>query len=157
MPYKSAESKRENQRRYNARPEVAAKRKAYFTRWAAANSEKRKAVEARRRLERRARCLIATAQTRARKKGILCNISHVDIQRVIDAGLCELTALPFDLSPGRKWNSPSLDQIIPGGGYVPGNIRVVLNAVNAALGDWGTGTFAVVARAFLEKSSKSLT
>lgn len=32
---------------------------------------------------------------------------------------------------------PSLDRIIPGDGYVPGNIRVVCNIVNFAMNQWG--------------------
>ena len=49
-----------------------------------------------------------------------------------------MTGLPFDLEAEKIcWNSPSFDRIKAGGGYVRGNVRLVLFAMNAALGNWG--------------------
>lgn len=91
---------------------------------------------------RRARHLVWSAATRAKRKGIpfsLGDADIADIQRRIDVGLCEITGMPFDLSPGRHFNSPSIDRIDSTRGYSPDNIRVVCHAMNAAMGDWGEG------------------
>lgn len=55
------------------------------------------------------------------------------------------------MSPGRKFNSPSLDRIDPSGGYTYDNVRVVLHLVNQALGDWGVETLSTVMRRWLSR------
>ena len=107
--------------------------------WAENNKEYLLAREAKRRLERRGQCLISNARMRAKKRGLVFNLdAHcAEIQRRINGGHCEITGTPFDLSPGRKFNSPSIDRINPREGYVIGNVRVVCHAMNAAMGDWG--------------------
>lgn len=139
MPIKDKQKRREAHARYMAKPGVREKRNAAIAAWCANNAEHRAAKEATRRLVKRAQCLIASARTRARKKGLIFGLDdfEADLQRRIDAGFCEITGVPFDLSPGRKFNSPSLDRINPSDGYVPENIRVVCHAMNAAMGDWG--------------------
>ena len=84
-------------------------------------------------------CLVATIKHRAKKRKLEFDLDqHIsEIQSRIDLGVCEITGSPFDLSPGRKYNSPSIDRIDSNRGYTYDNIRVVLNLVNAALGDWG--------------------
>lgn len=41
----------------------------------------------------------------------------------------------------RRALAPSIDRIIPSLGYVPGNIRLVVYAVNAAMNEWGEAVF----------------
>lgn len=139
MPYSDPAKKAMYSAAYRRRPEVVARTRKYMHDWAIANADKRAASEAKRRRYKRAMCLIATARTRARKRGIEFDLhQHVaDIQNRIDVGVCEITGVKFDLSPGRKFNSPSLDRINPKLGYVHSNVRVVLNLMNAAMGDWG--------------------
>ena len=153
MPFKSLEAKRKYQNARNSDPEVKAKRKEAFSRWSGRNKEARAASEAKRRFERRASVLVSTARTRAKKRGLEFDLDeHIPrIQERIDAGVCEITGSPFDLSPGRKFNSPSIDRINPQRGYTYDNIRVVLNLVNAALGDWGEQTLRDVMGAWLCK------
>lgn len=105
-----------------------------------------------RKLEKRAQCLVGTVRTRCRKRGLEFDLgAHVaEIQRRIDAGVCELTGVPFDLSPGRKFSSPRIDRIDPRKGYTYDNIRIVLNLVNAALGDWGEVTLREVMQKWLK-------
>lgn len=150
MPSKP-DVKRAQQREYCARPDVKARRAETHAIWSASNHDRKLTNEARRRLERRASCLVGTIRTRARKRGLEFDLdSHVeDIQRRIDAGLCELTGLPFDLSPGRKFNSPSIDRINPSLGYTYSNVRVVLNIANVAMGDWGEDVLRSVMSAWL--------
>lgn len=153
MPWKSKTKKREYAKRYMARPDVSAARKAYNKRWCAKNATRRREAEVKRRLERRASCLVSTARTRAKKKGMEFNLDGYTpaLQARIEAGVCELTGLPFDMSPGRKYNSPSLDRIDAKRGYLYDNVRVVLLCVNAALGDWGESVFRKVMSSWIER------
>lgn len=105
--------------------------------------EKKSDIAAKKRkswLTRRALHLCWEARRRAARKGIPCDLNDVEIARIqaaIDAGKCEITGSPFDLEGFHVWNAPSLDQIKPGHGYVPGNIRVVCRAMNCAMQEWG--------------------
>ncbi|GLX91801.1 hypothetical protein Pfra02_43690 [Pseudomonas fragi] len=115
------------------------RKSVYEAEWRANNAEHLKARGAKRRLEKRAMCLIAAARVRSRNKGHAFDLDSFseELQGRIDKGICELSGVNFDLSPGRKPNSPSLDRINPELGYIPGNVRVICHALNAALGDWG--------------------
>lgn len=86
---------------------------------------------------RRGMRLVCDAKLRAKKKNLPFSIDWRDIQTRIERGLCEVTGLPFDLNARKTWNAPSLDQIVPGGGYTPENVRVVLYAVNVMASNWG--------------------
>lgn len=64
---------------------------------------------------------------------------------------CALTGIPF--APERRRDSgwlknpyaPSLDRIDNAKGYEPGNVRVVLSAVNYALNEWGDAVLLEIA------------
>ena len=91
-------------------------------------------------VSRRALHLAWEARRRAQRKGVKFGLESEDvarIQSIIDLGFCEITGTPFDLEINRSWNSPSLDQIVAGKGYIPGNVRVVCRAMNFAMGTWG--------------------
>ncbi len=93
-------------------------------------------------VSRRALHLAWEARRRAQRKGVPFTLEAADvehIQSVIDLGFCEVTGAAFDIQTNRAWNSPSLDQIHAGEGYVPGNVRVVCRAMNFAMGNWGEG------------------
>ena len=82
--------------------------------------------------------LVNRAKRRAKSKGVPCDLTTADIRPAIEAGICELTGIPFYTGQGpRRWNTPSIDRIIPSEGYVRGNVRVVLWCANAMLGEWG--------------------
>ena len=64
----------------------------------------------------------------------------LDVEWVIErleAGICQLSGKPFDLSESRGFATPSLDKINPKDGYTKQNTRVILFGLNAALGTWG--------------------
>lgn len=126
---------------------------AYEAKWRLDNAEHLKQRAAKRRLEKRAMCLIAAARVRCRNKGILFALDGFadDLQKRINVGCCELSGVVFDLSPGRKPTSPSLDRRSPEKGYTPDNIRVICHALNAGLGDWGDDAFAPIAACWLAK------
>ena len=92
---------------------------------------------------------------RCRNKGILFALDGFadELQRRIDAGRCELSGVAFDLSPGRKPTSPSLDRRNPADGYTPENVRVICHALNAALGDWGEDALAPIVSGWLATRS----
>ena len=139
MPYKDKEKQKSAQRKYNANAEVRKRRNEKTKEWAIKNREYLLTKERLRRRNKRAQCLISNARTRSRRRGIGFDLDgmEMEIQQRIDAGVCEITGTPFDLSPGRKFNSPSIDRINPKFGYTPENIRIVCHAMNAAMGDWG--------------------
>jgi hypothetical protein len=91
-------------------------------------------------IKRRALHLVWEAKRRALRKGVPFGLNADDtarIQATIDLGVCEITGSIFDLETNRAWNSPSLDQITAGRGYVRDNVRVVCRAMNFAMGEWG--------------------
>jgi hypothetical protein len=142
MPYKDAEKKRATGQEYTKRPEIKQHRSAYHKvyRQNPQTKERLNARERKRRIDKRAQCLIAHARIRARRLNVPFDLNiYTDIlQQRIDNGICELTGIQFDLEGGkRKWASPSIDRIKPSDGYVIENIRVICFGMNAALGNWG--------------------
>ena len=78
-----------------------------------------------------------------------------EFQARIDAGFCELTGYPFDLTPAeekgsRRFNGPSLDRIDSKKGYTRDNVRVVLNIVNYGLNIWSEDVLREVMSHWLE-------
>lgn len=101
----------------------------------------------------RARDLMRHARFRAHKKGVPFDLDeHLrELQDRINNGSCEISGLPFNLDGGRTWDSPSFDRIDPLKGYILSNVRVVLHAVNSAMGDWGDAKMLEIARAILAR------
>lgn len=100
----------------------------------------------------RARLIVAGARARAKKRGIKFDLTATDIQLRLDKGICELTGTALDLSPGkRKFNTPSLDRIIPAEGYVTSNVRIICDAINMAMGDWGEATLLTLIKNWFSK------
>lgn len=153
MPRISKGSRAEYDKAYRSknRARVYAKQ----AQWRSENRELLKAKGAKRRREKRAQCLINGARTRCRNKSILFALEgfEPELQRRIDLGVCELSGAKFDLSPGRKANSPSLDRIDPQKGYIPSNVRVICHALNTALGDWGVEGLAPIIASWLQKGN----
>lgn len=117
-----------------------AEMKAVSAKWREQNRDRLKVANRQRRFEKRAKCLVAAARVRARRKNVTFDISDAEIKRlqsVIDIGLCEISGVELTLVGPRSATSPSLDRIKPELGYVAGNIRIVCHALNAAMGDWG--------------------
>ena len=107
------------------------------------------------RMRHRAKDLIRHAKVRAEKKGVAFDLDeHVEkIQELIDTGVCEVTGLPLNLDGGRTWDSPSLDRVNPSAGYLFSNVRVVLHALNGAMGDWGENIVIKMAKAMMKRRS----
>lgn len=143
MPYKDPEDKKRYSKKYRSNPEVKAKYAENNKRWREENIQRIAQRGAERRLKKRAMCMVATARTRAKRRCLPFDLDTYvgELQSIIDSGVCQFSGLPFDLSPGLKYNSPSIDRIYPEKGYVFGNVRIILHCFNCAFGDWGEEVF----------------
>lgn len=77
--------------------------------------------------------LLNGARRRARKKGAVCTITRADI---IVPEVCPILGIPLQrhrINP--QMNSYSIDEIIPGGGYVAGNVQVLSKKANSMKSD----------------------
>lgn len=103
--------------------------------------------------------LVSLAKKRAKKRKLLFSLTPdcvARLQKTIDTGVCEVTGIDFERTAGeRHCFAPSLDRIKPELGYVPGNVRVVVWSLNAALGPWGLEVFLRLARAIVDAQRKS--
>lgn len=155
MPIRNKEARTAYEKAYRA--ENAHRKAAYAAKWRLENAEHLKRRGAKRRLEKRAMCLIAAARVRSRNKGILFALDGFsdELQRRIDAGFCELSGVAFDMSPGRKPTSPSLDRLDASKGYTKDNVRVICHALNVALGDWGEEQLAPIVVGWMQRRSST--
>lgn len=84
------------------------------------------------------------AKENARMKGREHALDPEDVLALIahQNYCCAVSGMRFRLTGAKNcpW-APSLDQIVPAGGYVYGNVRVVLSIVNTAMNTWGAGPF----------------
>lgn len=101
--------------------------------------------------EHRGKALCNAAKHRAKRRGLPFELDPVDIQRRIDAGRCEVTGAPFDLSEPRAWNAPSLDRRNSSLGYTQENTRVVLYALNVMANTWGEQKIIHIGQAIAKK------
>jgi hypothetical protein len=103
------------------------------------------------RLKRRGYALVNVAKHRAKTRSLGFNLDPTDIQKRIDAGVCELTGITFNLTEARAWNAPSLDRIDPKRGYTKDNVRVILYAVNVMANTWGHQRITEIASAIMDR------
>lgn len=100
----------------------------YQRKWRGDNPSRVAEYATRYRLKNPAKILLWSARVRAKKRGLLCTIVEADI---VIPSICPVLGIPIflDLAAHRAAkhppNSPSLDQIRPGVGYIPGNVRVI--------------------------------
>jgi len=117
-------------------------------------------------LHGRAKKLISTIHNskRGKRASMEKTIIENDIFPILEAGYCQLTGLPFDFMPTNKTHknphAPSLDRIDSQKGYTKENCRVVLSAVNDALGENDDNDILPILKALvkgLEKHAKKNT
>lgn len=83
--------------------------------------------------------LLARVRNSASKRGIPFDLQVEDVQRLSCSMVCAVTGLPMTWKTGVGKPGPwkvSLDQIVPRGGYVLGNVRAVCWAANQFMGPW---------------------
>jgi len=105
---------------------------------------------------------VISCRKRAKLKGIPFLITAdmaLDLIRA-QGYRCAVSGLEFQADAGAETDSwrgpyrPSLDRIKPRLGYVPGNVRVVLVAVNIAMGEWGEDFLVKIAKAVVKHSRR---
>lgn len=88
----------------------------------------------------RAIALMSDARSSSKKRKLKIDISNDWVEEKLNSGVCELTGIPFDFNPSKNTYlnkcAPSLDRINSNKGYTKDNVRVVLCAVNNALGQY---------------------
>ena len=114
---------------YTARPDQAAKRKAYRESHKEEHSEYYRAYRER----HPNRSLYRAAHNRAKLRGLPFDLSFDDI--VIPA-VCPILGIPIVCyagrgRPGGRMDSPSLDRIDNDKGYVKGNVQVISHKANS--------------------------
>ena len=93
---------------------------------------------------------------RCKQKGLFFDLTVEQIYHLLFAAsdACEVCGLPFDYGEAetkREWHrnpsAPSLDRVMRGDGYRPGNVRVVYTSVNIAINEWGLQQFLKICHA----------
>ena len=116
---------------------------AYARRYAKSNPERIKESRQRHWEKNRVSVFWSRAKKAAKEKGIKFDITKDWFKVRLDAGVCEMSGLPFDMKGKRSDNSPSIDRIKPAGDYTMDNCRMVLWSINRALGNCGERMMAV--------------
>lgn len=101
--------------------------------------------------------LTTMARARAKEYGLPFNITSNNIFEKLSLGVCEQTKLRFEYHKDGKTNpcSPSIDRIVPKKGYVKGNIRLIVWALNAFKNRFSDDEIYPVAKAFIKYYKKS--
>jgi hypothetical protein len=102
----------------------------------------------------RARTMLRSTAKRAKKLGKAFDLDDAWLVDRLARGCCELSGLPFRLDAAvvkRHAFSPSIDRIDTKSGYVSGNCRVILFALNVSLGSWGMQVYMDLAEAMLKR------
>lgn len=105
--------------------------------WKEKNPEKVRLIRERHRINNRESLMWSYAKKSARKSGVSFDLDREWFRERLDAGICEMSGLSFDLGQRRGPNTPSVDRIDPKGAYTKKNCRIVLWWVNRALSDLG--------------------
>ena len=98
----------------------------------------------------RASKMLLEAKKKCLKKNIPFDIDYNFILKKMSGMKCEKTGLDFIFySNGKRGPySPSLDRIVPEKGYIKGNVRVILWALNAFKNSWSDNEIYPIAKAF---------
>jgi hypothetical protein len=101
-----------------------------------------------------ARSMVNTARNRAKTTGVAFDLDRNWLEEKLRSGPCEVTGLPFDLTPasqkgrkGQKPHAPSLDRKVAGGNYTKDNVQVVVHVYNVAKSNWGHDAVTAMAAA----------
>jgi hypothetical protein len=106
------------------------------------------------------RAAIGNAKQRAPKKRVAFDIDEAYAMELFKeaGGRCQISGIEFVPSfdpEGRYSHNPfgvSIDRIEPAKGYVRGNVRLVLTAVNFSINQWGLPAYLKIAEAVARRS-----
>jgi len=122
--------------------------------WQKNNPEKVIARREKFRLENRTSLMLARSKVSARMRKVKFDLTHDWFRVRLDAGVCELSGVQFDMVGKRTPNSPSVDRIKPKGDYTMDNCRIILWSINHALRDWGQDYLFDVFKKIFEREPK---
>lgn len=105
--------------------------------------------------------VLISARKRAKRQSLPFDLTADDIEGLLRTQeyRCAVSGLLFRPNAGKEAGTyrgayrPSLDRIRPKLGYVIGNVRLVLVAVNVAMSDWGEDVLLDIARALVKRHS----
>ena len=126
------------------------------------NKTKRKITSKNHALTHKGRALhmVRNCKRSAKKRNIVFNLNVEDLLPAIELKHCQLTGLPFDLNPPKEKTmnlyAPSVDRIDNNKGYTKDNIRVVLWAVNRAVGEDGDEAMLPILKAMINAMEKNV-
>jgi len=103
--------------------------------------------------------LAQNARQRATRRKLPCDLTIPAILDLLyeQKMVCAVSGLPFDLAHNlerahsRNLLAPSIDRIDAKRGYVRGNVRIVLAAVNYGINEWGFDAYVRICRAVAER------
>ena len=148
--YIISEKKKETIKRYNHSEKHAKCRQRYQQTQKFSIAYKRYQIKP----STKIRHLFTAAKARARNKNLEFSLVLKEIEDIIYQGSCQVTGLPFDLSPGKGPRSPSIDRIDPTKGYIPENCQIVVWIYNAAKNQWSHEDVAMMSRALYQKEKR---
>jgi len=105
------------------------------------------------------RVLLASAKRRARKAGMLFDLTPEFADTLWKDGRCAVTGRNFSLQrfPDALVKhpfAPSIDRKLSSGGYTKDNVRLVCVAVNFGMGQWGEEVFLELAHAAVDNEQR---
>ena len=90
----------------------------------------------------------------SKKRSLSFDLTKEWVLDRLTAGVCEVSGLPFELSKSDRCHrnpyGPSIDKIDSLGGYTQDNCRVVLNAINIGMNQWGLAEYKRIAAACIQ-------
>jgi hypothetical protein len=99
---------------------------------------------------------LANAMARAARKNISFELTNDWYWEIVDRGYCQASGLPFVINDKLKHPfSPSVDQIVPGGGYTFENSRITCLIFNTAKNGWHDEDVLKLSRGMVEKHGNS--
>ena len=97
--------------------------------------------------------LLQSAKYRSRKRQLFFDIDIEWLQKRY-TGRCELTDIEFQFATeGRSPIAPSLDRIDNTKGYTKDNVRIIIDCLNTAIGQWGEEVYYRVAKAYIKNKN----
>jgi hypothetical protein len=119
--------------------------------WRAKNLERFLENRARYKAARKVEFALIGYRKAAKERGVKFDLTVEWLRNRYDAGICELSGLPFDFSQKRGPNSPSVDRRDPKGDYTQANCRMILWSINRALSNLGEDYYFMVFQKILER------
>ena len=140
-------------RRRKLYAEDGGRAREYASAWRRKNIDKALAASRARRVSKPWQRLLSDAKRRSIKRGLDFTLTRAWAESRY-TGFCEITGVPFDISPGRigpSVTSPSIDRIDNGLGYIGDNCRFILFCVNAFRGGMADSEMVAISRAIVDK------